>query len=744
MKTLHLPVSLAIGHARLGRSNLLISPRPRATTTSACPNRTIVIAQVIPKAALLSSELSNLSTATEPSTTILRSLCISKRVRVKSRSPGTPHHRQPRRRAAVRASAAPPAANGGWLPQSPQATVAGSSANASSLSRAGAEAAEATASLSPRGAGSASSACVGLQCSAVASLPPLEPRTLPGRLLMSLVTSVPALVPTVVDAELRQLQGVAPQAAARSSEGDCDTDGGSGGNIESGNCSEFERGAVFSLLGRSSAVAFTPPRDFSGGADSRRDDDEGVRWNDETNVLHGRIWQMQRRDKNEVIQEMLYALVALRFNSTPHTPLLRALPLLRTLPSSAGTSAVAPPSLARSFTNPAAAAAAAAAATGLRRLLSAPVRAMASRHLAMVMASQLERPPRGVPTRWDGDVGAGGKPVQALPTAAASRGDGRGRAAGQAAAGATGGVGNTTLGSSRSDGPRSGSSRVTGGGRAFGPYGPGVVRSSRLRLGQVYASSITYGYFLRQVDVRMKLEGSWCASQQPIVLERLWRLSDQLIQQQQQQHMSPRVLSSSTGGAEAHSASSQLIGESTRAVQQQQTTNATEHTHTPMPNVANAPASASASSPSTLSCSASAAPQLDRALLERCWRGGDKSSSKGQEEAAAASRAHKNISSSSSAGDMVAYLRRFDPKALRRMSHVHSREALRVIERHTEALFGAPVWEEAADGSLAVRDEAVWLNMGGIERLVLEAVAFGCALRDAEDYVDSIHNICTH
>ncbi|CAL5215391.1 unnamed protein product [Lathyrus oleraceus] len=78
------------------------------------------------------------------------------------------------------------------------------------------------------------------------------------------------------------------------------------------------------------------------------------------------------------------------------------------------------------------------------------------------------------------------------------------------------------------------------------------------------------------------------------------------------------------------------------------------------------------------------------------------------------------------------YVMSFDGDTLQRYATIRSKEALSIIEKHTEALFGRPEMVKTQDN-----DENIKISFGGLRRLVLEAVTFGCFLWDVEGYVDS-------
>lgn len=84
------------------------------------------------------------------------------------------------------------------------------------------------------------------------------------------------------------------------------------------------------------------------------------------------------------------------------------------------------------------------------------------------------------------------------------------------------------------------------------------------------------------------------------------------------------------------------------------------------------------------------------------------------------------------------YVMYLDAETLQRYATVRSKEAISVIEKQTQALFGRPDILIAEDGSLdAVNDGVVSLTFSGLTMLVLEAVTFGSFLWDTENYVES-------
>ncbi|XP_010261560.1 PREDICTED: UV-B-induced protein At3g17800, chloroplastic [Nelumbo nucifera] len=84
------------------------------------------------------------------------------------------------------------------------------------------------------------------------------------------------------------------------------------------------------------------------------------------------------------------------------------------------------------------------------------------------------------------------------------------------------------------------------------------------------------------------------------------------------------------------------------------------------------------------------------------------------------------------------YVMYLDAETLQRYATVRTKEAISLIEKQTQALFGRPDIRIAEDGSLDTsNDEMIGLTFSGLTMLVLEAVAFGSFLWDAESYVES-------
>ncbi|KAE9596907.1 hypothetical protein Lalb_Chr16g0380991 [Lupinus albus] len=86
------------------------------------------------------------------------------------------------------------------------------------------------------------------------------------------------------------------------------------------------------------------------------------------------------------------------------------------------------------------------------------------------------------------------------------------------------------------------------------------------------------------------------------------------------------------------------------------------------------------------------------------------------------------------------YVMQLDVETLQRLAAIRSKEAISLIEKQTQALFGRPDIRVSGDGSIETfKDELLSLAFSGLTMLVLEAVALGSFLWDAENYVESKH-----
>lgn len=81
------------------------------------------------------------------------------------------------------------------------------------------------------------------------------------------------------------------------------------------------------------------------------------------------------------------------------------------------------------------------------------------------------------------------------------------------------------------------------------------------------------------------------------------------------------------------------------------------------------------------------------------------------------------------------YVTGFDVQTKEVCAKLKSEEAGKLIDKHCSALFGS---DEAND---SVNDETILTSLSSLKRLILEAVAFGCFLWDAEQCVSEIYKL---
>ncbi|KAL5995523.1 hypothetical protein ACLOJK_025586 [Asimina triloba] len=180
-----------------------------------------------------------------------------------------------------------------------------------------------------------------------------------------------------------------------------------------------------------------------------------------------------------------------------------------------------------------------------------------------------------------------------------------------------------------------------------------VAQISKLRVGQVYAASIMYGYFLKRVDQRFQLEKTM------------------------------KTLPFGSDGQE--SSLEQVVPDESR--------------------------------PSARSNVSSSHPDI------ASWAG-DVSDA--------------GFGSGIKATKLRSYVMSFDSETMQRYATIRSKEAVCIIEKHTEALFGRPEIAINSRGRIdSSNDETIRISFAGLQRLVLEAVTFGSFLWDVESYVDS-------
>ncbi|CAH2034863.1 unnamed protein product [Thlaspi arvense] len=92
----------------------------------------------------------------------------------------------------------------------------------------------------------------------------------------------------------------------------------------------------------------------------------------------------------------------------------------------------------------------------------------------------------------------------------------------------------------------------------------------------------------------------------------------------------------------------------------------------------------------------------------------------------------------SSSYGLRSYVTYLDSDTLQRYATIRSKEAMSLIEKQTQALFGRPDIRILEDGKLDTsNDEVLSLSFSGLAMLVLEAVTFGSFLWDSESYVES-------
>ncbi|KAL8488075.1 hypothetical protein ACS0TY_024383 [Phlomoides rotata] len=179
-----------------------------------------------------------------------------------------------------------------------------------------------------------------------------------------------------------------------------------------------------------------------------------------------------------------------------------------------------------------------------------------------------------------------------------------------------------------------------------------VAQISKLRVGQVYAASVMYGYFLKRVDQRFQLEKTMKILPQGIVNE---------------------------------------VDDIKQVIEEEKRDNEAFGNAQPHPEVSS-------------------------------WSAGG------------AGAGFEEIKQSR----LRNYVMSFDGETLHKYASIRSKEAITIIEKHTEALFGRPEIVITPEGTIdPSKDEVIKISFGGLRRLVLEAVTFGSFLWDVESYVDS-------
>lgn len=191
-----------------------------------------------------------------------------------------------------------------------------------------------------------------------------------------------------------------------------------------------------------------------------------------------------------------------------------------------------------------------------------------------------------------------------------------------------------------------------------------VAEISKLRVGQVYAASVMYGYFLKRVDQRFQLEKTM------------------------------KVLPSASDDTVVNNIQ-QVVGEDRK------------------PNTGDDTFQTVQSHPEISS-----------------WSGG---------------MSPGGFGNGLKPSRLRTYVMSFDGETLQRYATIRSKEAVSIIEKHTEALFGRPEIVITPEGAVdSSRDELIKISFGGLKRLVLEAVTFGSFLWDVESFVDSRYHFVTN
>eukprot|EP00850_Spirogloea_muscicola_P021441 SM000249S08252 [mRNA] locus=s249:151687:154175:- [translate_table: standard] len=227
-------------------------------------------------------------------------------------------------------------------------------------------------------------------------------------------------------------------------------------------------------------------------------------------------------------------------------------------------------------------------------------------------------------------------------------------------------------------------------------YEQTIAHISKLRVGQVYAASIMYGYFLRRVDQRFQLEKS----------------------------MRAMAINPSSEETEAAAAAAASPTEERKRVEQGQLP---EHAGLDKEDAVDEDGAALAAE-LTAAAAAMAARGSRRVVGTD---GGTEGMSPGSGPGLRPSK-------------LRLYVMSFDPETLQRAATMRSREGVNVIERHAEALFGRPQLMMGPDGQVTVAsDDTVRTSMAGLRRMVLEAVAFGSFLWDVESHVDSQYKVAS-
>lgn len=126
------------------------------------------------------------------------------------------------------------------------------------------------------------------------------------------------------------------------------------------------------------------------------------------------------------------------------------------------------------------------------------------------------------------------------------------------------------------------------------------------------------------------------------------------------------------------------------------------------------------------------------AVSQLCSLGGSKGIGLGHaistKPASAGEASSHNQANKKEKENLKCYLMSFDPETLEMCAKPKSKEAVRLIERHACALFGD-------DETLLESNEVISTSFASLKRFVLEAIAFGSFLWDAEEYVKAVYEL---
>ncbi|OIW21706.1 hypothetical protein TanjilG_08326 [Lupinus angustifolius] len=88
--------------------------------------------------------------------------------------------------------------------------------------------------------------------------------------------------------------------------------------------------------------------------------------------------------------------------------------------------------------------------------------------------------------------------------------------------------------------------------------------------------------------------------------------------------------------------------------------------------------------------------------------------------------------------DLKCYVTGFHSGSLQRFAKLRSKEAVKLVESYSHALFGN------LESGLVENDDIILTSFSSLKRLVLEAIAFGSFLWETEDYIDNVYKLKDH